>query len=136
MLVTCKVVYYLLLCVVTEDLQQKPKHRAFYLRVLRQSRSAWITLIIESLIFQPELDFLLKQVWADNADYCSIQYAGTGALKTDFTRTGKRTKFGMLKDGYNSAIRYYKNNFTDGFRQVQMVILCIIHYLRLYYLVV
>jgi len=72
-----------------------------------------------SILFpQPDLDFLLKQVWADNADYCSRQYAGTGALKTDFTRTGKRTKFGLLKDGYNSAVRYYKNNFADGFRQV------------------
>ena len=25
-------------------------------------------------------------VWADNADNCAKQYAGTGALKTDFTR--------------------------------------------------
>ena len=25
-------------------------------------------------------------VWADNADIISKQYAGTGALKTDFTR--------------------------------------------------
>uniref|UniRef100_H2YC96 Phosphatidylinositol-3-phosphatase SAC1 n=1 Tax=Ciona savignyi TaxID=51511 RepID=H2YC96_CIOSA len=65
----------------------------------------------------PELDFTLKQIWADNADYCSRQYAGTGALKTDFTRTGKRTKFGLLRDGYNSAVRYLKNNFSDGFRQ-------------------
>lgn len=24
--------------------------------------------------------------WADNADACAKQYAGTGALKTDFTR--------------------------------------------------
>jgi len=24
--------------------------------------------------------------WADNADYLAKQYAGTGALKTDFTR--------------------------------------------------
>lgn len=56
-------------------------------------------------------------VWADNADYCSIQYAGTGALKTDFTRTGKRSFMGLLKDGYNSMIRYYKNNFSDGCRQ-------------------
>ncbi|XP_076813985.1 phosphatidylinositol-3-phosphatase SAC1-like [Clavelina lepadiformis] len=66
---------------------------------------------------EPNLNYLLKQVWADNADYCSKQYAGTGALKTDFTRTGKRTKLGLLKDGYNSAVRYYMNNFTDGFRQ-------------------
>lgn len=47
----------------------------------------------------------------------SIQYSGTGALKTDYTRTGKRTKMGMLKDGVNSLTRYYKNNFTDGYRQ-------------------
>jgi len=33
-------------------------------------------------------------------------------------RTGKRTHMGLLKDGYNSAIRYYYNNFNDGFRQV------------------
>lgn len=60
---------------------------------------------------------LFKNVWADNADLISIQYSGTGALKTDFTRTGKRTKAGLLKDGTNSLTRYYKNNFNDGFRQ-------------------
>uniref|UniRef100_A0A8D9BUV5 Phosphatidylinositol-3-phosphatase SAC1 n=1 Tax=Cacopsylla melanoneura TaxID=428564 RepID=A0A8D9BUV5_9HEMI len=62
-------------------------------------------------------EYLFKQVWADNADIISIQYSGTGALKTDFTRTGKRTKAGMLNDLYNSLARYYKNNFQDGFRQ-------------------
>lgn len=60
---------------------------------------------------------LYKSVWADNADLVSLQYSGTGALKTDFTRTGKRTRLGMLKDGMNSMTRYYKNNFGDGFRQ-------------------
>ena len=34
-------------------------------------------------------------------------------------RTGKRTPIGALKDGVNSAIRYYYNNFADGFRQVR-----------------
>ena len=29
---------------------------------------------------------LFKNVWADHADMISIQYSGTGALKTDFTR--------------------------------------------------
>ena len=33
-------------------------------------------------------------------------------------RTGKRSTLGLLKDGVNSSIRYYKNNFADGFRQV------------------
>lgn len=51
----------------------------------------------------------------------SIQYSGTGALKTDFTRTGKRTKLGAMKDGLNSLTRYYKNNFADGYRQVRYV---------------
>ena len=61
---------------------------------------------------------LFKSVWADNADVISIQYSGTGALKTDYTRTGKRTKWGLVRDGINSLTRFYKNNFTDGFRQV------------------
>ena len=60
---------------------------------------------------------IFKNVWADNADIISTQYSGTGALKTDFTRTGKRTQKGLLKDGLNSAIRYIKNNFADGDRQ-------------------
>ena len=32
------------------------------------------------------LEYTFKNVWADNADACSLQYSGTGALKTDFTR--------------------------------------------------
>lgn len=40
-------------------------------------------------------------------------YAGTPALKGDFTRTGQRTKMGLLQDGTNSAIRYVVNNFQD-----------------------
>ena len=76
-------------------------------------------------------------VWADNADVISLQYAGTGALKTDYTRyadlenllefwiewfccrTGQRSAMGLLKDGYNSCMRYVLNNFFDGFRQVK-----------------
>lgn len=63
------------------------------------------------------LSGLYKNVWADNADLVSTQYSGTGALKTDFTRTGKRTAQGAMWDGVNSAVRYYKNNFCDGQRQ-------------------
>jgi len=66
---------------------------------------------------QVHFESLFKNVWADHADMISIQYTGTGALKTDFTRTGKRTKMGLLEDGRRSLIRYYKNNFADGFRQ-------------------
>ncbi|KDO22358.1 hypothetical protein SPRG_11310 [Saprolegnia parasitica CBS 223.65] len=65
-----------------------------------------------------ELQF--KNAWADNADAVSVMYAGTGALKTDFTRTGKRTLAGAIQDGVNSVTRYYLNNFSDGIRQDAM----------------
>lgn len=67
---------------------------------------------------QLEFERLFKSVWADHADIISIQYSGTGALKTDFTRTGKRSYKGMLRDLKNSLLRYYKNNLKDGVRQV------------------
>ena len=58
-----------------------------------------------------------RLLWADNADAISRLYAGTPALKGDFTRTGKRTKKGALDDGMNSLQRYYLNNFMDADRQ-------------------
>ena len=60
---------------------------------------------------------LFRNVWADNADVVSRSYSGTGALKTDFTRTGERTRAGMAQDLNNSITRYVKNNFGDGPRQ-------------------
>jgi hypothetical protein len=58
-------------------------------------------------------------VWADHGDTVSRAYSGTGALKADYTRTGKRTKEGMAHDGYKSVMRYVTNNFMDGDRQVR-----------------
>ncbi|KAK0516308.1 hypothetical protein JMJ35_000911 [Cladonia borealis] len=60
---------------------------------------------------------LFRNIWADNADVVSKSYSGTGALKTDFTRTGERTRAGMAQDLNNSITRYVKNNFGDGPRQ-------------------
>ncbi|KAG0664175.1 Phosphoinositide phosphatase sac1 [Monosporozyma unispora] len=60
---------------------------------------------------------IFQNLWADNADAVSVSYSGTGALKTDFTRTGKRTRVGAFNDFINSASRYYQNNLTDGPRQ-------------------
>jgi len=56
-------------------------------------------------------------MWSDHADLISRAYAGTGALKTDFTRTGKRTRQGAFDDFKKSALRYLKNNHFDGARQ-------------------
>ena len=64
-----------------------------------------------------------RLLWADNADAISRLYAGTPALKGDFTRTGKRTKKGALDDGVNSVTRFYLNNFIDNDRQEGMDLL-------------
>uniref|UniRef100_A0A0B7AAQ3 Phosphatidylinositol-3-phosphatase SAC1 n=1 Tax=Arion vulgaris TaxID=1028688 RepID=A0A0B7AAQ3_9EUPU len=69
---------------------------------------------------ETNFEFVFKNVWADNADIISKEYAGTGAMKTDFTRTGRRTMSGALNDGVNSVLRYVKNNFKDGNRQDAM----------------
>ncbi|EGW32314.1 uncharacterized protein SPAPADRAFT_61390 [Spathaspora passalidarum NRRL Y-27907] len=65
----------------------------------------------------PKFNLFFQNFWADNADAVSCAYSGTGALKTDFTRLGKRTYKGALNDLSNSITRYYKNNLKDGSRQ-------------------
>ncbi|CAM1504507.1 Fc.00g020980.m01.CDS01 [Cosmosporella sp. VM-42] len=60
---------------------------------------------------------IFRNIWADNADVVSLSYSGTGAMKTDVTRTGKRTKVGALQDGRIGVTRYFRNNFLDGPRQ-------------------
>lgn len=64
-----------------------------------------------------DFSYVFRGTWSDNADGVSVAYSGTGALKTDFTRLGKRTKIGALKDLQNSITRYVKNNYYDGPRQ-------------------
>ncbi|KAK3589435.1 hypothetical protein CHS0354_020770 [Potamilus streckersoni] len=59
---------------------------------------------------------IYQQMWANNGDAISQQYAGTVALKGDYTRTGERRLTGMMKDGVNSASRYYLR-FKDAYRQ-------------------
>ncbi|KAL8825644.1 MAG: hypothetical protein Q9170_007711 [Blastenia crenularia] len=76
--------------------------------VLRPGESA-----DDDLTFQ----MLFRNIWADNADVVSKTYSGTGALKTDFTRTGQRTRVGVVQDLRNSITRYVLNNFSDGPRQ-------------------
>jgi len=61
-------------------------------------------------------------VWAEHADAIARAYGGSDALKSDFTRTGKRTRKGLLEDGVKSTMRYIKNNFFDGARQVCRIV--------------
>ena len=65
----------------------------------------------------PEFEAAFKAIWADNADAISVLYSGTPALKTDFTRTGKRTTMGAVMDGMHSVKRYVTNNLQDGHTQ-------------------
>ncbi|KAF3769058.1 hypothetical protein M406DRAFT_249144, partial [Cryphonectria parasitica EP155] len=64
-------------------------------------------------------DFWMRHssLWADNGDNLSRIYAGTGALKSSFTRHGKMSLAGAIADARKSATRLYINNFTDKQRQ-------------------
>jgi phosphatidylinositol 4-phosphatase len=71
-------------------------------------------------------------VWSEHADLISKAYAGSGALKTDFTRTGKRTRQGAFDDFKKSVSRYIRNNHFDGARQVRAAYVgCDFRYLSL-----
>ncbi|KAF6834071.1 SacI domain and endonuclease/exonuclease/phosphatase, partial [Colletotrichum musicola] len=64
-------------------------------------------------------DFWMRHstLWADNGDALSKIYAGTGALKSSFTRHGKMSLAGAVADMRKSVQRLYHNNFTDSARQ-------------------
>lgn len=79
----------------------------------------YLNIIEEAVDLDDFIDFMsvFKNLWADNGDECSRQYAGTPALKADYTRLGKRTWTGIYNDGINAITRYFRNNFGDGYRQ-------------------
>nr|XP_018264769.1 phosphatidylinositol phosphate phosphatase [Kwoniella dejecticola CBS 10117]OBR86927.1 phosphatidylinositol phosphate phosphatase [Kwoniella dejecticola CBS 10117] len=58
-----------------------------------------------------------RELWADNGDRLSKIYAGTGALNTSATRSGKKTFAGLLSDATKSVGRAYINNFQDKGKQ-------------------
>ncbi|KAG5747845.1 hypothetical protein H9Q70_009487 [Fusarium xylarioides] len=65
-------------------------------------------------------DFWMRHssLWADNGDSLSKTYAGTGALKSSFTRHGKMSLAGAVADVRKSVQRIYHNNFLDPSRQI------------------
>ena len=65
-------------------------------------------------------DFWMRHasLWADNGDSLSKIYAGTGALKSSFTRHGKMSLAGAMADVRKSVQRIYHNNFVDPSRQI------------------
>jgi hypothetical protein len=72
---------------------------------------------------QQEFQKQFNNLWADNGDYISRQYASTDALKGDYTRTSKRNYKGLLNDAFLTMSRYYSGYISDYFKQ------CFIDYL-------
>ncbi|KAI5451680.1 hypothetical protein NCC49_001661 [Naganishia albida] len=65
----------------------------------------------------PAIEWVFNDLWANNGDQISRLYAGTSALKGDFTRTGKRDLTGMIHDGLNSVTRMGRGAIGDFFSQ-------------------
>ncbi|CAP72864.1 uncharacterized protein PODANS_2_2960 [Podospora anserina S mat+] len=59
-------------------------------------------------------------LWADNGDAIGKQYAGTGAMKGDYTRTRKRNYRGALTDAGLSLTRLFNGMFNDFFLQASI----------------
>lgn len=73
-------------------------------------------ILIQSL--PRELEDVFRRQWTENADALSQLYCGTPAMKTDFTRFGRRTLIGSLKDGVTGVRRFVLGNFYDSRKQV------------------
>jgi len=69
------------------------------------------------LLNSPALWAAHRELWADNGDRLSKTYAGTGAINTSATRTGRKTLAGLLSDATKSVGRAYINNFQDKAKQ-------------------
>ncbi|KAJ3920013.1 SacI homology domain-containing protein [Lentinula edodes] len=95
---------------------------AFARHILDKQLSA-VALLAPHVIERTEVDRVFNDslathlVWANNGDAISRAYAGTSALKGDYTRTGKRDLSGLLNDGVNSLARMYTSTFSDWFSQ-------------------
>ena len=56
-------------------------------------------------------------MWANHGDVVSKVYAGTGAMKSSYTRKGKSTLAGLLDDATKSVTRLYHAKFSDENKQ-------------------
>ncbi|KAK0613372.1 SacI homology domain-containing protein [Immersiella caudata] len=81
-------------------LDQQLKAQGFDMAVQADQENAWF-----------------NTLWADNGDAISKQYASTGAMKGDYTRTRKRNYRGALTDAGLSLTRLFNGMFNDFFLQ-------------------
>jgi hypothetical protein len=59
----------------------------------------------------------VRRAWSEQADALSMAYTSASALKTDFTRTGKRSLVGVIGDSLTSVKRLMNRAFTDDEKQ-------------------
>ena len=64
-----------------------------------------------------ELKEKFKDIWAENGDEISIQYAGTPSTITTVTKKGGHGFFGLIQHGIATVTRIYQGNFEDDFKQ-------------------
>ena len=58
-----------------------------------------------------------KDIWAENGDQISIQYAGTASTITTVTKTGGHNLMGIIQHGIATVSRIYQGSFEDYFKQ-------------------
>jgi hypothetical protein len=66
----------------------------------RQTLEQYLHLVRREWVHSNGLWTHHRELWAENGDALSRIYAGTGALNTSFTRSGKRTLAGMGRGVY------------------------------------
>ncbi|OCH92145.1 hypothetical protein OBBRIDRAFT_824865 [Obba rivulosa] len=84
----------------------------------RTTLEQYLVLIRREWLHSASMWSFHRELWAENGDALSRIYAGTGALNTSYTRSGKRTLAGVLSDATKSVSRAYINNFQDKGKQI------------------
>ncbi|EDR22943.1 suppressor of actin, putative [Entamoeba dispar SAW760] len=72
------------------------------------------------LIISMNTDYM--NIWADHANQMSFRYTGTKAMKTDYTRNGKRGFSGVLSDGKTSVKRSFISMTTGQYQKPQEIL--------------
>ncbi|CAG8506399.1 382_t:CDS:10, partial [Acaulospora colombiana] len=92
----------------TNVVQSALAREVLNLQLLRLGLSEFI---VDGISHYEQFENIFNEVWANNGDSISKEYAGTSALK------GKRNLQGVVNDASNSIARLFQNNFKDFFRQ-------------------
>lgn len=93
-----------------------------------QSKIAWEVLLRQLRTINKDFEMTqdqnftnaFKLQWADNGDYLSLQYTGTGSTISSVTRTDKQGFRALIKQGLTSIERFYNANMEDDTKQLSI----------------